>query len=83
MANRENRKGIAGKRFLRRLLAVLFAAALCVSLLGCVPTKTVHCDGCGKELKIAADSNMTEDWTIFCRECEVALGLDKVVEERP
>ena len=50
-------------------------------LAGCGEKKIVHCDGCGKECKIAADSPMEEDWIIYCSDCEKKLGLDKVVQD--
>lgn len=50
-------------------IALIFAClSVLAALSGC--TRTVHCDGCGKELKISGRSNMTEDWIIFCKECE-------------
>ena len=39
---------------------------------GRVPKKSVkilHCDRCGREVEFDADSNMTEDWIIVCKEC--------------
>lgn len=52
-------------------------------LAGCSqPTKAVHCDSCGKEVKIAADSNMDDDWIIYCKDCEKELGLDQIVPEK-
>ena len=36
--------------------------------------KTLHCDLCGKE--VSADSNMDEDWIIYCEECEPELNMD-------
>jgi endogenous inhibitor of DNA gyrase (YacG/DUF329 family) len=35
---------------------------------------TLHCDNCGKEVK--ADNNMTEEWLIFCSDCEKELDVD-------
>ena len=35
-------------------------AVLVLLMLGCAK-KTLHCDGCGKEVKVSADSNLTED----------------------
>ena len=31
--------------------------------------KILHCDRCGREVEFDADSNMTEDWIIVCKEC--------------
>ena len=67
------------KKLLCLLMAVLMLAAL---LAGCGEKKTLHCDRCGKELKVNADSNMEEDWIIYCSDCEKALGLDNVVPKQ-
>ena len=56
----------------------LMAAFLC----GCGKTaavRTVHCDHCGKELSVPEDSNMTDNWILYCTDCEKALGLDTIV----
>lgn len=59
--------------------------AVCIGIMtvfcGC-GTKVLHCDNCGKEIKVSKDSNMDEDWIIFCSECEKDLGLDDIVPER-
>ena len=48
-----------------------FALSLCACLLlaGC-GGRIVHCDGCGKELRVSGSSNVDESWTILCRDCE-------------
>ena len=50
-----------------RLLALL--ASLCLLLAGC-GGRIVHCDGCGRELRVSDSSNVDESWTILCRDCE-------------
>ena len=67
---------------MKKALAILFSVLFCLSLAGCAPTKTVHCDNCGKEFRISADSSMDEDWILYCDQCEKELGLDNMVEER-
>ena len=43
-------------------------------------TRTVHCDRCGEEIALDADSNITEDWIVFCKTCELeAFGESGVV----
>ena len=32
-------------------------------------TKTLTCDDCGKLVEVEADSNMTDEWILFCEEC--------------
>ena len=48
-------------------------AVLALLMFGCAATKTVHCDGCGKEIKVPADSNTDEDWIILCDDCQAKL----------
>ena len=66
---------------MRRLFSVLLSALMLVLLLTGCGTKAVHCDHCGKEIKISSSSEMDDSWILYCRECEKELGLDKVVEE--
>ena len=42
---------------------------LVLLMLGCAK-KTLHCDGCGREVKVSADSNLTEDSIILCKDCQ-------------
>jgi hypothetical protein len=65
------------KRLIALILGVLSAMLLLTS---CGQQKILHCDFCGKEVKVSANSGMTEDWTIWCAECEKELG--DVVEAR-
>ncbi len=58
------------------------AALLCLlSLLpGCAKSRIVHCDRCGAEITLNADSNIDEDWIVFCKTCEEeAFGDNPVV----
>ena len=51
-------------------------AVLTLLMLGCAEKKTLHCDGCGKEVKVSADSNLTEDSIILCDDCQKKLYGD-------
>ena len=53
-----------------RKLSVLLALAALLSLAACGATKTLHCDGCGKELAVSESSNMDESWIVYCETCE-------------
>ncbi len=69
---------------MRKRICIVLAALMLLSaiLTGCAaakPTRIVHCDRCGKECVIPADSNMTEDWILYCTDCEKELGLDKLI----
>ena len=61
-----------------KLLIALLAILLVLP--GCAKTKTVTCDGCGKQQQIDAGSKMDDSWIIYCKECEERLfGEDGVV----
>ena len=69
-----------------RALVLALALLLAVLISACgksaAATRIVHCDRCGKELTVDADSNMTDgSWIIYCPDCEKALGLDQIVPE--
>ena len=68
----------------KRLFAVLTAGLLlCGVFTGCgkaaTATRIVHCDRCGKEVSVPEDSNMTDDWILYCSDCEKELGLDTII----
>ena len=46
------------------ILACILSTAACSG-----EKKQLTCDGCGKVVEVNADSNMEEDWIIFCDEC--------------
>ena len=62
----------------KKFVALLLVTVLLCAFVGCGATKIVHCDRCGTELEIEADSNMTEDWIILCEKCE-----SEVAKENP
>lgn len=58
---------------MKRIALLLLAAVLAVSLLACGKV-TLHCDGCGKEVR--ADAKMNEEWIVFCKDCEPEINFD-------
>ena len=67
------------KRICIFLAAIILLSAL---LTGCgkpTATRIVHCDNCGKEIEVPEDSNMTDDWILYCTDCEKELGLDTII----
>ncbi len=46
------------------IVVAMFAFSACIS-----ETKTLTCDGCGKQVEMDADSGITDEWILFCREC--------------
>ena len=58
---------------------VLLLAALLILLPGCGETKTVTCDHCGAQIELPKNSNVEEDWIVFCKTCENDLFEDNPV----
>ena len=52
---------------IKRIIAILLIALIIFTLCSCGGV-TLHCDGCGKEVRCRDD--MTEEWIIFCSDCE-------------
>lgn len=57
----------------KRFLALTLIALMLLSLTACGEKRIVHCDHCGSEILIEADSNMEEDWIIYCGPCNEEL----------
>ena len=66
---------------MKKLLVIVLALILLLSAVACGKKKELHCDGCGKICEVAADSNMEEDWTILCKECEEEAIKDNPILE--
>lgn len=60
----------------RNIAWLLSAALLFCMLFGCGEKRIVHCDRCGKEIEVDADSNVTEDWILVCQDCQKELYPD-------
>lgn len=56
------------------VLAMLFAFG------GCGEKKILKCDNCGNDVSADADSNVEDDWIIYCAECEEELFSDGLVQ---
>jgi len=63
------------KKMLLRAIAICLVAVVMFTVTGC-KTKVLHCDNCNKEVKVAEKSEMEEEWTIFCKECNEKLFGD-------
>ena len=66
---------------MKKLVCLLAVAALLLTAAACGATKTLHCDGCGVEVTVEADSNMEEDWIIYCGPCNQELFGGTLVEK--
>lgn len=64
---------------LKKIIIALLIMLFLVTAAGCGEKIILHCDKCGTEVEVDADSNMTEEWAIFCEECaeEVDNGIEK------
>ena len=67
---------------MKKIVVFLLLTVMLLGLAGCA-TKTLHCDGCGAEVKVEKSSNMEEDWMILCEECnkEVQPEIDAILGE--
>lgn len=54
---------------MKKISIILLVSFMLLSLAACGKTKILHCDGCNREVKVKQDSNMEEDWIIYCEEC--------------
>ena len=58
-------------------LALLLAVLMLLT--GCGKDRIVTCDHCGAEITVKEDSNITDEWSVFCKECEETLFGDNPV----
>ena len=66
----------------KKTLVLAMALLLSLSVSGCGEKKTLHCDHCNTEVKVGAKSNMTEEWIIYCEDCnEELFGDDSVLND--
>lgn len=61
---------------MRRIIILLCFICSLVFLTSCTETKTLTCDGCGTKVEVESDSNMEEDWIIYCKPCQEELFKD-------
>ena len=54
---------------MKKVFVVMIIGLMMFSASGCGKTKVLHCDGCKKEVKVSESSNMEENWSIFCEDC--------------
>lgn len=64
----------------KKMICLLLALMLMLTLFACGKAKTVTCDHCGAEIALTSDSNITDEWIVYCKDCELELfGEDGVV----
>ena len=59
---------------MKKLLCLLPALVMLLTLIACGDAKTVSCDRCGAEIIVEKDSNINDDWIVFCKDCEEEIG---------
>ena len=53
---------------MKKIIALCLALVMALGIAACSKGPELTCDGCGK--KVIGEKNMTEDWIIFCSECD-------------
>lgn len=66
---------------MKKIIAFMMILTALLALAGCGEKKTLRCDHCGADVQVAANSEMTDDWIIYCEECEASLGFNTLVSE--
>ena len=69
------------KLFCAVLALMLLASAVCTGCGKPKEARIVHCDNCGKGFEVDADSNLTDEWILYCTDCEKELGLDNIIPD--
>ena len=58
---------------MKKLIVLYLTVVLALALTACGKV-TLHCDGCGREVR--ADAKMDESWTIYCNDCAPEIVFD-------
>ena len=68
---------------LKKIVLALVILSFVLCTVSCKKeTRQVTCDGCGKLVEIDADSNMTDEWILFCKECgEPGIDIENPLEQ--
>lgn len=53
---------------MKKIIALCLALVMALGIAACSKGPELTCDGCGK--KVTGEKNMTEDWIIFCSDCD-------------
>lgn len=65
---------------IRKVICILLALTLLMVMAGCGKSRSVTCDGCGKQIRVGAGSEITDAWILYCQTCETELfGEDGLV----
>ena len=59
---------------MNKWICLILVLVTMLSLTACGGTKTVTCDRCGAEIILDKNSKITEEWIVFCKDCEEEIG---------
>lgn len=63
----------------KKMMCLLLVLVWILTLVGC-GKEVVICDGCGNEIQVQSSANITNEWIVYCRSCELELfGEDGVI----
>ena len=65
----------------KKTMVFVLTLLLLLSICSCGEKKILHCDNCNVEVEVGASSDMTEEWIIYCEECNEELFGDNPVFE--
>jgi len=67
----------------KKILLLVGVSILAMGICGCGAKKIVHCDKCGVEIKVDEDSNVDEDWILYCDDCgkDIEDAIMDIIEE--
>ena len=53
---------------MKKFIAIFLVLVMALGIAACSKGPELTCDGCGK--KVIGEKNMTEEWIIFCSDCD-------------
>lgn len=64
-------------KVIKKIIVFMLVFALMSIIASChKEMKTLTCDGCGVDVQVEADSNMEEDWLVYCEKCNAEILED-------
>lgn len=61
---------------MKKIICLILLLCIIFAFSGCIRTKLLHCDSCGREITVNEGSDMNDDWIIYCNECNEELFSD-------
>lgn len=66
---------------IKKILAVLLLLAIFLGIFLIGNRKSLTCDGCGKTIRVSKNSEMQDDWIIYCNDCNSLMNGELTDEE--